>query len=582
MGQPVYVVVEKILSGDEDLPYEWPVAGTTGYESLGKMNNLFVEPRGLQSLTSIYSEYIGEETSYYEIAYTQKKRMMEDLFAGETRVLSLHLDSIAERDRHARDLSPEALGNALVEVTASLPVYRTYTRDFRVGTRDRTFIEDAITSARRRAPHIPNACFDFLRRVLLLELRDDEDALRFIMRWQQLTGPVMAKGVEDTTLYRYNRLISMNEVGGSPEPVTPDQFHAFNGVRHQLWPGTLNATSTHDTKRSEDVRARLNVLSEMPAEWRRYVNRWRRWNQLLTGSDWARLDPNQEYHLYQTLAGVWPLDDAITPELIERVKNYMRKAAREAKAQTSWLRQDAEYEAQMLAFVDAILTESEDNLFLPHFRKFQKRVAFYGAINSLAQCVLKIACPGVPDFYQGTTLWDFSLVDPDNRRPAQIAPRQELLEKFESWHCCTAPERIEELLRDWKTGFVKAFVIFKALQFRRRHADLFEKSDYVGLAGTALAQEHVISFARHRGAGWLIAVVPRFLTGRSAREKWPVGRRFWKDGAVLVPEAAPRKYTNVFTGETVTGESQLGMADVLSQFPVALLTGESSVESNSG
>ncbi len=570
--EPVYIAVEKIVSGPEHLPSEWPVAGITGYDFLGMVNNLFVHPEGLKALTSVYAKIIGKEVNFYEIAYAQKKRVIEDLFAGEIRTLGLRLNGIAERYRHARDLSPQMLSRALLECTASMPVYRTYVRDFHIGAHDTAVIEDAVASARRRNPSLSPACFDFVRQLLLLQLRDDEEALRFVMRWQQLTGPVMAKGVEDTTFYLYNRLVSTNDVGGSPEAVSIQQFHSFNSERRQQWPGTMNATSTHDTKRSEDVRARINLLSEMPAEWEKYVNRWRRWNQSFTGSDFAELDPNQEYLLYQTLVGAWPLDDVITQDFVERIKNYMVKAAREAKVHTSWLHQRNEYEGKMLAFTEAILREGDGNRFLAHFRGFQKRLAYYGAISSLAQTLLKVVCPGTPDFYQGTTLWDFSLVDPDNRRPAQIAPRLELLQEFVHWAGTVPARTITRLLECWMDGRLKAFVIFKSLQFRKDRQDLFENGEYIGLTGAGLAEEHTVAVARKRANEWVIGIVPRFVTGLSALEKMPLGRRTWKDAAIVLPDDAPRRWRNVFTGEEIMASGVLPMAEVLKSFPVALLS----------
>ena len=574
-GGPVYIAVEKILCGKEELPCEWPVAGTTGYDFLGVVNNLFVNPSGLRELTETYIEFTGLKADFYETAYCRKKKIMEDLFAGEIRTLGLHLVSISSRYRHARDLSPEQLNRALLEVTASMPIYRSYTRDLRVGSHDLANIDDAIASARRRAPGITPACFDFIRRVLMVSLPDDEDAFWFVMRWQQLTGPVMAKGVEDTTMYVYNRLISMNDVGSSPEPVSIEQFHNFNRARRQKWHATMNATSTHDTKRSEDVRARINLLPELASEWDRSVNRWRRWNTHLTGSEFPERDWNQEYLLYQTLAGIWPLEDQIDAEFVDRVKQYMIKAAREAKVHTSWLRQDGEYEGKMLAFVEAILREGGENRFLPHFRKFQKRIAFYGAINSLSQCLLKMVSPGLPDFYQGTTLWDFSVVDPDNRRPAQIAPRLEMLDLFQRWQHPRQPAtEIEALLANWKDGHIKSFLIFKTLHLRQDRADLFENGDYSGLAGNGLAAEHSVSLMRRRGESWLIAVAPRFLTRLSALEKWPLGRRFWGDSAVALPDDAPTQWTNVLTGDIVeVSAGQLALAEALKSFPVALLEG---------
>jgi (1->4)-alpha-D-glucan 1-alpha-D-glucosylmutase len=579
-GEPVYIVVEKILSDDETLHVEWPVAGTTGYDFLGVTNNLFVHPMGLKTLDATYAQIVGHQTSFADIAYTQKKKIMTDLFAVEMRTLALHLNLIAERYRHSRDLSPEQLSQALLEVTASLPVYRTYTRDFRVGSRDRICIEDAVQNGRKRNPEISGAAFDFVRTVLLLDLENDEDTLRFVMRWQQITGPIMAKGVEDTTLYVYNRLISMNDVGGSPEPVGLERFHDFNIERRMHWPGTMNATSTHDTKRSEDVRARINLLSEMAPEWTRSMNRWRRWNAPKLGQHEGQLvpDPNEEYLLYQTLLGAWPLYEAASAteciDFRERIRNFMIKAMREAKTHSSWLNQNHAYEAHVLAFVDAILEDRLDNRFLAYFRHFHMRIAFYGAINSLSQTLLKMTCPGVPDFYQGTMVWDFSLVDPDNRRPANV-PGQ--LESF---------GQIRDLLNNWQDGRVKSFLIYKTLHFRNENPNLFLMGEYLGLQASGLAARHSVTFARRRGDEWAVVVVPRFLTTLTALEKMPLGRRFWKDSAVVLPGDAPTEWHNVITGEMIRsnrGSNQaagIQFSDILKSFPVALLTGKVAQASN--
>ncbi|HME06963.1 MAG TPA: malto-oligosyltrehalose synthase [Bryobacteraceae bacterium] len=555
---PVYIVVEKILSGlQEQLPGEWPVDGTTGYDFLGLTNNLFVSPEGLARLDDVYARYTESKTNFHEIAYSQKKRMLELLFAGEIHGLAIRLALLGANDRHARDLSPSQLEQALIEVTASLPVYRTYTRDFHVGTEDRARIEDALATARSRNPKIATACFDYLERVLLLERPEREEDLRFVMRWQQLTGPVMAKGVEDTTLYRYHRLISMNEVGGNPAPTAPDEYHAFLAHRRKHWPDTLNATSTHDTKRSEDVRARINLLSEMPEQWERNVQRWTRWNRShKTGS---APDANDEYLLYQTLVGAWPLSAEEEPEFCIRMKAYMRKAIREGKRNSSWLEQNHAYEDAVDRFIGAILAEEASGNFLAPFRKFQTRIAFYGAVNSLAQTLLKLSSPGVPDFYQGTTTWDFSLVDPDNRR-SPVVPSEYIL--------ASEPTR---LLENWRDGQVKSFLIHKALRFRREHADLFRRGDYVPLAGAGRAAGHTLSFARvHRGEAAVI-VVPRLVLGFSELEKWPVGGRVWKDSSIALPPELAGSWVNVLTGETVKGGAALPVADVLRKFPVGLL-----------
>ncbi len=560
----VYVVVEKILSGPrEKLPGEWPVDGTTGYDFLGFTNNLFVSPEGLARLDEAYARYIQSKTNFHEIAYAQKKRMLEVLFAGEIHGLAIRLALLGANDRHARDLSPSQLEQALIEVTASLPVYRTYTRDFRIGTEDREHIEDALAAARLRNPKIAAGCFDYVERVLLLQRPELEEDLRFVMRWQQLTGPVMAKGVEDTTLYRYIRLISMNEVGGNPAPTAPDDYHAFLAHRRKHWPDTLNATSTHDTKRSEDVRARINLLSEMPEHWERQVHRWTRWNRghkIVASSHASVPDANDEYLLYQTLLGAWPLNVEEEPEFCVRIKAYMRKAIREGKRNSSWLEQNRVYEDGVDRFIDGILTDGDGNRFLAAFRKFQTRIAFYGAVNSLAQTLLKLASPGVPDFYQGTTSWDFSLVDPDNRRNPTVPAEPDF---------ASGPSR---LLENWRDGQVKSFLIYKALGFRREHPDLFRRGDYLPLEGAGRAAGHTLSFARVHREERVVVVVPRLVMGFSELEKWPTGGRVWKDSSIGLPAELAGPWVNVLTGETVKGGAALAVADVLRKFPVALLT----------
>ncbi|MGI8741909.1 MAG: malto-oligosyltrehalose synthase [Bryobacteraceae bacterium] len=577
-GAPFYIVVEKILSGDETLPVEWPVAGTTGYDFLGVANNLFVHPAGLNALDTTYAEFIGRETQFAEVAYASKKKIIHSLFAVEIQTLALHLGLLADRYRHSRDLSPRDLTHALTEVTASLPVYRTYTREHRVSARDRIYIEDALANGRKRNPDINGITFDFLRKVLLLQFEDDEDTLRFVMRWQQITGPIMAKGVEDTTLYLYHRLISMNEVGGSPVPVSPERFHDFNIERHVHWTGTINASSTHDTKRSEDVRARINLLSEMADQWTRYVNRWHRWNSHKLG--WyqgeAVPDPNEEYLLYQTLVGAWPLGINGAGDFTERIKNYMVKAVREGKTHSSWLNQNHEYESLVTGFVDAILEDGGENAFLVHLRRFHERIAFYGAINSLSQTLLKMTCPGVPDFYQGTTGWDFSLVDPDNRRPVQLPAESEWARNFSAWDNETIMEVLRHLLLNWSDGGVKSFLIFKTLRFRNENPNLFLMGEYMGLRATGLGADHSVAFARRCGDEWAIVLVPRFLTSLTALEKMPLGRRFWKDSAIRLPDDAPVTWRNILTGETVAGSLTTGiqLSDALRLFPVAVLSGQ--------
>ena len=370
------------------------------------------------------------------------------------------------------------------------------------------------------------------------------------MRWQQLTGPIAAKGVEDTTLYIYNRLISMNDVGGQPDAVTVERYHQFHTARHQRWPHTMNDTSTHDTKRSDDVRARLNVVSEIPDEWSRSLMRWSRWNRDQKAAANAP-DANEEVLLYQTMLGAWPLEAGEEPSFVERLKAYVVKAAREAKVYSSWVQPNEEHEKNIHAFIDAILDSSKSEHFLQHFHTLREKLSWYGAINSMSQTLLKIAAPGVPDFYQGSELWDFSLVDPDNRRPVDVPRRHALLGEIDRW-------QPGELLDNWKDGRLKAFVIRRALAQRI-------EGDYLPVHS---ADERLLAFARRSGDHWWLIVIPRFVSRLAGVGRLPIGKRVWKDSVLQFPENAPSSWRNAFTDETVTSPL---IGDILRQFPVALL-----------
>ena len=558
-SQSAYIVVEKILNETELLPETWPVAGTTGYDFLGAANNVFVHPEGLERLAGFYQEFTGLTDSFYDVANAQKRKIMRDLFVGEMNALALHLQGIAEQDRYGRDLSPQEIRRTLVEITISMPVYRTYVRERTLGGHDSECLQRAINDARRRNPQISLACFEFMSRVLLLQLPEvlTEDALRFIMRWQQLTGPIMAKGVEDTTLYVFNRLLSMNEVGGCPEPLTAEQFHSFNSGRNAHWPATMSADSTHDTKRSGDVRARINVLSEMADPWIKNVKRWTRWNRQhkrTVGQDVVP-DANDEYMLYQTLAGAWPIEWS-------RLEQYLRKAVREAKVHSSWLTPNQDYEDGFLNFAKAILEPG--STFFSSFQALHKRIAFYGAVNSLSQTLLKITSPGIPDFYQDTTRWSLRLVDPDNR----TAPDAGSL---------AAPARFEpDLLAGWEDGRIKAWIISAALCFRKDHPELFEAGEYLPLSCSGRGLDHTVAFARRHGPTCTVVAVPRFSSRFSSLEKFPMGRRIWGDSHFTLPSPAPSLWRNVLTDESVSAavegdQKVIYLSDALSTCPVALL-----------
>jgi (1->4)-alpha-D-glucan 1-alpha-D-glucosylmutase len=603
-----YVVVEKILGSDEDLPAEWPVSGTTGYDFQNAVNQLFVDRRGATTLNQIYTRLTGSEADFSTVLYAQKRRVLLELFAGEVRALALQLSPLAEYDRYARDLTLSELEEAIIEVTTCFPFYRSYIRTFEVPERDRTLIRNAVAEAKRRNPAAGPAC-EFLERMLLMEFPprfptvQQEVLLHFVMRWQQLSGPVMAKGFEDTALYVFNRLISLNIVGGDPETtgVPAADFHRFNQARQKRWPNTMNTTSTHDAKRSEDVQARINVLSEIPDIWEMRLDRWRKWNepQKPLVNDLPVPDGNTELLLYQTLIGAWPLRTEKLPAFKERLQAYVIKSAREAKIYTNWLSPDEEYEKALTGFAASILDPAANNRFLEDFLVFQKIIAHYGALNSLSQLLLKITSPGLPDFYQGMELWNFSLVDPDNRRPVDFQKRAELLRALRNQEERGQLEVAHDLLRSWEDGRIKLYVTYKGLLFRRTHRELFLAGEYLPVRASGAQSEHVCAFARRLGETWSLVVVPRLLarlqraTGTLLIDTVPLseppfvipplGKTVWGHSVLLLPRDAPSRWHNTLTGENLTTLTStektegktLALAAVFGQFPVALFSGNS-------
>jgi (1->4)-alpha-D-glucan 1-alpha-D-glucosylmutase len=587
-----YILVEKILQEDEGLPPEWPVRGTTGYDFLNAANGIFIRARGVRELDETYARFLGGATEFDGLVYEKKKLIMETHFAGEMYALGKHLGSIAEQDRHGRDLPRKELRQALIEVTACFPVYRTYIRGHDLSARDRLTLGKALKEAERRDDWTSTAVFDFLRRILMLESpaplsgEQREDRLRFLMRWQQFTGPIHAKAVEDTALYVYNRLVSANEVGGNPvSPGIPTgEFHRRAGEALTRAPHGMNATSTHDTKRSEDVRARINVLSELPGEWEKRLFLWSRWNEEKKTPIGGRPIPdrNEEILVYQTLLGAWPFDESEIPSFTERVQNYMVKAVREAKVHTRWDRLNPAHEAAVRNFVDSLLANTVENRFLEDFLLFQKRIAHYGALNSLSQVLLKVASPGVPDVYQGTELWDFSLVDPDNRRPVDLANRALLLDELRNRDTADPGALVGDLLSRFQDGRIKLFLTYKALNFRRRHRELFHSGSYLPLSVFGGKKEHVLAFAREHNGFWAIAAIPRLMTRLVAPGEFPVGEKAWgTQGSLLLPAGSPERWTNALTGESIrasarTGKRKLPLDSAFHHFPVALLAGSAS------
>ncbi len=590
-AQP-YLVVEKILTGKERLRKDWPIQGTTGYEFANLINGLFVDPAAASKMERIYRAFSGRRTEYADLVYTCKKLILKVALASELSVLANLLSRIALSNRHTCDFTLNSLRSALAEIISSFPVYRTYLSDGDVSDEDRKIVELAVAEARKRSTAADLSVFDFLQRILLLGVNGSHSAwyehavMGFAMKFQQLTAAVMAKGLEDTAFYRYHRLISLNEVGGDPNRfgTSLEEFHLANERRAERWPHSMLASSTHDSKRSEDVRARINVLSEIPALWRLHLRKWRDWNRGKKSVVDGKPAPtrNDEYLLYQTLVGTWPVDpvdDAGWKLFSDRIEKYMQKAAREAKELTSWANTNSDYEKALLGFTRAILKRHGKNRFLADFSELQRRVARIGMFNSLSQCLLKMTLPGVPDFYQGNELWQFSLVDPDNRHAVDYGLRRRLLDEIQRRD--HSPHELREysrtLLANMENGLVKMYVTQRTLSTRKKDSQLFEQGRYLPLKVSGAKSDHVCAFARELEGRWAVIALPRLcatLLGESLNS--PCDEMLWSDTEVEIPGTTRADLHNVLTGECVPlagDESQrtLRVGKLFRDFPVVLL-----------
>jgi (1->4)-alpha-D-glucan 1-alpha-D-glucosylmutase len=579
----LYMVVEKILAPEEELPLPWPVQGTTGYDFLNHANGIFCRREHENRFNRLFSNFIRSRIVYRDLVSDKKRLIMGKHMAGDIDNLAHVLKEVSSRDRSGSDVTLYGLKRALVEVMAHFPVYRTYINKADADEAGCAFMKSALEKAEASNPGLLHE-LHFLRKFLLLEFKDylPEEEKRlwtdFLMRFQQVTGPLMAKGFEDTTLYIYNRLLSLNEVGGSPDTfgISLDEFHRFNQRRCRDWPQTLNATSTHDTKRGEDVRARLDVLSEMPQEWEERIKKW---NEINTKhkrkvQNLRAPDRNDEYFLYQTLVGALPFSDRDFPALKERIKHYVVKAVREAKIHTAWLKPDKEYEEACLFFIEKILDPSSQNTFLPQFLPFQKKVAFYGIFNSLSQTLLKISSPGIPDFYQGTELWDLNLVDPDNRRPVDFDIRRSLLREIREESAKDLPALISELLQHREDGRIKVWLTFMGLRARKEYAEVFRSGKYVPLAAYGRYSDNIIAYGRNAAERWSVTIVPRFLLTLVREGQDPIGTAIWQDTHIPLGDGFPRLWRNILTGEVIHARDTLGIGQVLRSLPVALLVND--------
>ena len=596
----LYTVVEKILEPREYLPPAWPVSGTSGYDFTYLANAIFILSENESRFDQLYTRILGYRLDPDRVVYESKLQVMQTSLASEVYVLTNLLSRIAAANRYARDFTDNILETVLRQTIASFPVYRTYIDDRgEYSDRDVAFIRQAILRAKRLNPDIDASAFDFLRDTLLLkntspeaqrQTKPDPRTLHFALKFQQLTGPVMAKGVEDTAFYVYTRFLSSNEVGSSIKSfgISLDTWHKSNEERLTHSPDSMLATSTHDTKRSEDVRNRLNVLSEIPRTWSSAVLRWQRMNARFKRTlEDGRVAPdnNEEYLLYQTIAGAWPWHIKSTDEkenFLERIKQYASKALSEAKVNLSWINPDPAYMDAVFAFITAVLETSPNGKMSPFVRSLNElmpRLRIFGAVNSLAQVVLKVASPGVPDFYQGTELWELALVDPDNRRPVDYQLRANYLDGLIAQARDEGLEAVcRHVLAHIGDGRAKLWTTHLALKFRAEQIAVFRRGQYVPLIASAPYQEHAIAFLRIDPASGrsILAVVPRFAcTLMHGKPQLPLGPA-WGKARLTLPESVPSRFVNVFTGESVSLEPDRGipLSTIFATYPVALLAGE--------
>ncbi len=585
---PIYV--EKILSHGEPLRAEWPVAGTTGYDFLNQTEAVFLDADGAAAVEAEYRRVIRQPLDFRAVARRGKRMVLETvLSAGVTR-LADRLIRLARPEDLPQPVTRQDLRRAIVDTIVALPVYRTYVdgRAPEPGPEDRRLLEDAIAQARLQAPGTA-AALDLLSRVLLggdaagLGSELERFRLRFIERFQQLSGPATAKGVEDTAFYAYTPLLSRNEVGGAPEaPLAGGvaELHAANAARAGRWPAAMLAVTTHDTKRTADVRSRLDVLTEIPAEWADRVGQWRTLNLPYKRTVRGRKvpEPGTVYHLLQAMAGIWPLAPLGVGDLEtlrERLGDYMVKAVREAKLRTTWTDPDPEYEAALRADIEALLAPDRSPRFLDDLERFVRRIGTAGLWNAISRTVLQLASPGVPDLYQGDELWNLALVDPDNRRPVNFDLRRALLEEVERG--TASPEGRARYLGDLvarpEDGRLKLHVIRAALAARKRRPEVFSSGDYVPLQASGAAARHVVAFGRGQGSERLIAVAPRLLAARTLEGGSPTDPVFWAGTDLPIPEDWPGTWTCALSGETVRVEPGRGLRlqDIFGILPAALL-----------
>lgn len=576
-----YTIVEKILTGEEQLRLSWPVFGTTGYDFLNLLNNLFIVTGNKSQFHQIYQRFTNQNTSMKEVVIVSKRHILNHSMSSELHILAQQLEEIAEQNRWSRDFTFESLLNTLREIIACFPVYRSYIgeNDADASEADQKYIREAVGEARKLIRDADPSIFDFIQNVLLLrhpeEISDEEKKFRhaFVMRLQQFTGPVMAKGAEDTAFYRYYPLASLNEVGMdfTHFGITAEYFHQKNLERMEFWSHTLLATSTHDSKRGEDVRARINVLSEMPEAWEQVLDRWSRLNDPIKplAGDVKVPDKNEEYLIYQTLIGSWPFNHSPDGNYLNRINQYMMKALREAKIHTSWTDPNEEYEKGIFTFIEKILKEDLNPEFVIDFRKFIQPLIKAGIYNALSQLILKMTAPGVPDLYQGNELWTLTLVDPDNRHNVDFNDRLAGLETLEKAQ--HEPARlVAHLMETPENGLIKMYLTMRILNFRKRDPLLFQEGDYIPLLAEGRHADHVVAFCRKTPSHHAIIVTGRFFSILS-QDKPPIGE-VWTGTYLQLPNGLEGNYQDLLTGQTFQSQGRkLDLSLIFTHLPFVVL-----------
>ena len=581
---PFYVIAEKIIAPFEKIPQDWAIHGTVGYEFLNNVNNLFLDNKNSKKISGTYCKFINKEIDFSELVIKCKKTIMKTALTSELSTLSNYLSQLSEKYYSTRDYTLNSLREALIEIISCFPVYRTYISYEEKNNKDMDYIKWAVGMAKKRSMSTDPSIYDFIEKILLCEFETDKESeiyreiLNFTMKFQQYTGPLMAKGLEDTSFYNYNRLISLNEVGGNPANfgISVNEFHNGNLYRQNTTPHGLLSTSTHDTKFSEDVRARISVLSEVPDIWKKKINKWNKLNKSkkTKQDDFLIPDKNDEYLFYQVLTGIWEGETfglEKIKNITERIENYMIKAVREAKTHTSWININSQYENALCEFIKRVLNSPDNHPFWKEFLPFQKEIALRGYNNSISQITLKFTCPGVPDIYQGNELWKYNLVDPDNRNPVNFDKFQKLFKEIKPFLSSTNEDF--SFLFPLESGKLKLFISSMLLNFRKKHSDLFKKSNYIPLEVKGSKSENIVAFARNFENETIITIVPRLIYHMISEEKaFPLGEEVWKDTKIVLPEDfKDLNWQDIFTGKIFHLATDIKTGNLLNKLPVCVL-----------